>query len=53
MRKKDSTTISSGAVDEGSASTKASTSRTINVKLSSAESYIDPLLEALLYQGSI
>ena len=52
MRKKDST-ISSGAVDKGRASTKASTSRTINVKLSSAEPYIDPSPEALLHQGSI
>jgi hypothetical protein len=49
VRKKDSTTISSGAVNKGRASTKASTSRTIDVKLSSAEPYADPLLEALLY----
>ena len=49
MRKKDSTTISSRAIDKGSASTKASTSRTIDVKLSSVEPYIDPLPEALLY----
>ena len=47
--KKDSTTISSGAVDKGRASTKVSTSRTINVKLSSAEPYTDPPLEAPLH----
>ena len=49
VRKKDSTTISSRAVDKGRASTKVSTSRTIDVKLSSVEPYVDPLLEALLY----
>ena len=53
VRKKDSTTTSSGAMDKGRASTKVSTSRTINIKLSSAEPYTDPPPEALLYQGSI
>ena len=57
MRKKASTTISSEAVDKGRASTEvsteASTSRTIDVKLSSAEPHTDPSPEALLHQGSI
>ena len=53
VRKKDSTTTSSGAVDKGRASAEVSTSRTIDVKLSSAEPHADPPPEALLHQGSI
>ena len=47
--RKDSTAASSGAVDNGRASAEASTSRTINVELSSAEPHADPLPEALLH----
>ena len=49
MRKKDFTTISNRAINEDKAFIKASTSKTTDIKLSSAELYIDPLLEALLY----
>ena len=51
--RKVSTTASSGAVDNGRASAKASTSRIIDVKLSSAEPHADPSPEALLHQRSI
>ena len=47
--RKDSTTASSEAIDDSRASVKASTSRIINIKLSSTEPYTDPLPEALLH----
>ena len=51
--RKDSTAASNRAIDNGRASTEASISKIINIKLSSAEPYADPLPKALLYQSFI